>query len=239
MTDTFSRIALVISMLIVAGCGFKPIYAEPESGAAPVNKQIAIGSVSAPEEVHLFVTDALRERIVLRDGDRPKYELSVFATEGAQRLAVQIDATVTRYNYRLNGRYQLVDLEDGAVYRGKARAITSYNIVSSQYSTLFAERAAREKAARLLAEEIERDILLRLSSPDARSVESEPDELDDPATIEEIGDPKDSFSTEERPFTIGETPESRAAARAAAAEAEIGPENGAENGAGAEAQGEE
>ncbi len=199
------QLALLISIMMVSACGFKPIYATPEGAGAPVNKQITIGPVTAPEEVHLFITDALRERIVLREGDAPKYELTVVARERAQRLAVQIDATVTRYNYRLNGRYLLRDLETQRVYRGSAKAITSYNIVSSQYSTLFAERAAREKAARLLAEEIERDILLRLADPTDTPPPIEED-FDDPATIEEIGEPRDSFESGDRPFLIDEAP---------------------------------
>jgi len=198
------RAAIILSMLIVSACGFKPIYATPDGAAAPINKQIAVGSVTAPEEVHLFISDALRDRIVLREGEKPKYTLSVGATEVAQRLAVQIDATVTRYNYRLNGQYFLRDLDTQEVIQGRVRAITSYNIVSSQYSTLFAERTAREKAARLLAEEIERDILLRLADP--TSVPDEPfdEEFDDPATIEEIGEPRDSFESGDRPFLIDE-----------------------------------
>ena len=198
--------AILLSTLIVTSCGFKPIYATPQGASAPVNKQITIGPVTAPEEVHLFITDALRDRIVLREGEAPKYELAVSASEKAQRLAVQIDATVTRYNYRLNGRYTLRNLETQEVFEGRVRAITSYNIVSSQYSTLFAERAAREKAARLLAEDIERDILLRLANPtDAQpAIVDSDDEFFDPATIEEIGSPRDSFESGDRPFLIEE-----------------------------------
>lgn len=197
------RISILFSLLILSGCGFKPIYATPQGASAPVNKEIAIGVVSAPEEVHLFVVDALRERIVPLVGAAPKYELAVVATEDAQRLAVQIDATVTRYNYRLSGRYRLVELATGEVYAGKAQAVTSYNIVSSQYSTLFAERTAREKAARLLAEEIERDIILRLNDPTAAiSAAEDQGDLVDPVTIEEVGAPRDSFDNENQPFVI-------------------------------------
>ena len=203
MMLSISRIFLIFSLLSIAACGFKPIYATPEGASAPINKQIVIGSITAPEEVHLFISDALRERIVLREGEKPKYSLSVGATENAQRLAVQIDATVTRYNYRLNGRYFLRDLETQKVIKGRARAITSYNIVNSQYSTLFAERTAREKAARLLAEDIERDILLRLGDPTAAAAPVD-ENFDDPATIEEIGEPRDSFESGDRPFLIDE-----------------------------------
>ncbi len=156
------RAALAAGLLALAGCGFKPIYAVTENGAAPLNQRIAIGEVRAPEEIHPLIVNALADRIALKGDETADYELTVNAKEIAERLAVQIDATVTRYNYRLNANYALLDLRTGKTISGSAKAVTSYNIVSSQYSTLFAERTAREKSARTLAEEIERDLLLQL-----------------------------------------------------------------------------
>ncbi len=165
--------------LALAGCGFKPIYATQEGGAL-VSSQIYVNRIIAPENVAPYLEDALNSRIVSSGGAAPRYELNVQVSEGAERLAVQIDATVTRYNYRLGGRYWVIDKETGEMMRGVARAVTSYNIVNSQYSTLFAERTAVEKAARQLAEEIERDILIRFSqSPEER------DDVD-PETFENV-----------------------------------------------------
>lgn len=162
------RLAVAFSCLALAGCGFKPIYATPDNGgaAAAFNQAIAVRQISAPQSVAPYINDALSKRLVLREGNSPKYDLYVRATERAEQLAVQIDATVTRFNYRLIGNYTLVNLETGDRLTGNANAVASYNIVTSQYSTLFAEKAAQEKAAQLLAEEIERDLLVRLADPD-------------------------------------------------------------------------
>ncbi|NOX82197.1 MAG: hypothetical protein GXP06_04260 [Alphaproteobacteria bacterium] len=171
---------------MLAGCGFKPIYAISEGGAAPLNQRIVVGAIAAPEEVRPLLASALAERIVLQDGETAKYELTVNASEVAERLAVQIDATVTRYNYRLNANYSLLNLRTGKIISGKAKAVTSYNIVSSQYSTLFAERTAREKAARTLAEEIERDLLLQfLDNPGTDGDAASNSETDGPETTPE------------------------------------------------------
>ncbi len=156
--------------LLATGCGFQPIYATPE-GAAPAIRQVAIVNIAAPEDVAPALSDALNARMAPGEGLAPRYTLMVEARERAERLAVQIDATVTRYNYRLSGRYTVVDQQTGESFRGVANAVTSYNIVNSQYSTLFAERAAVEKATAQLAEAIERDLLLRFSEP--------PEERDD------------------------------------------------------------
>ena len=151
------------SAAMLVGCGFQPIYATPENRNAALNQQIAIGNIQAPETVKDMVVDELSGRLVLKDGQRPRYDLNVLVRERAERLAVQIDATVTRYNYRLQAEYFLIDVNSGKRRRGRVEAVTSYNIVTSIYSTLFAEKAAQEKAARLLAEEIERDLLLKFS----------------------------------------------------------------------------
>jgi len=169
--------ALMFFAALVSACGFRPIYATPEN-TAPVIRQVSVQPVAAPETLAPYIADALHARMTPGEGVAPRYELYVEAREGAERLAVQIDATVTRYNYRLFGRYTVVDLETGKRFRGVARAVTSYNIVSSQYSTLFAERTAVEKAARQLAEEIERDLLIRFAVPPEERDDLDPEQFD-------------------------------------------------------------
>lgn len=150
----------------LSSCGFQPIYATSAEGVSPLNQRVAIRQITGPDEVLPAVEEALHARITPSAETAPEYELYVNVREVAQRLAIQIDATVTRYNYRLNGRYTLINLESGKSVRGAANAVTSYNIVSSQYSTLYAETSARKKAARQLAEELEREILIRFSESD-------------------------------------------------------------------------
>lgn len=157
-------LAFACAAMLLSGCGFKPIYATAE-GDSPVSRLVAVGPVAAPETVAPYIADALNARLGAVNDEEPRYDLLVEAREGAERLAVQIDATVTRYNYRLSARYRVIDRQTGEGFRGVARSVTSYNIVSSQYSTLFAERTAVEKAARQLAEEIERDLLIRFAEP--------------------------------------------------------------------------
>ena len=170
-----------LALLFLSGCGFRPIYATPSDGTAPLNQLVSVRQVSAPQTIMPLITGALQERIVLQEGQTPKYDLYVNATERAERLAVQIDATVTRFNYRLSANYTLINLETRERTRGNAQVVTSYNIVTSQYSTLFAETTAQEKAARLLAEEIERDLLIRFSGEtddDNTQIEEFPIEID-------------------------------------------------------------
>jgi LPS-assembly lipoprotein len=171
-----SALILAISMLATA-CGFQPIYATP-AGTSPVIRQVAVQMVAAPESIAPEIRTALDTRLAPGEGVAPRYDLFVDVKEVAEQLAVQIDATVTRYNYRLYGNYTLVDRNTGDTFRGPISAVTSYNIVSSQYSTLFAEKTALKKAARLLAENIERDILIRFAEGPDESPGLGPTQLD-------------------------------------------------------------
>lgn len=153
---------LLAGILLLKGCGFEPLYAVDTTGARPGFQSIALAQMQTTDVVKPFLQEAFDRRIP-GNGD-PTYDLYVEAEERAQRLAVQIDSTVTRFNYRLVGKYILVNRTTGARLRGSATAVASFNVVSSQYSTLFAEKTAREKAAQTLVDEIERDILLKLDT---------------------------------------------------------------------------
>ena len=163
--------------LAVSACGFRPIYATAQ-GDSPVSRIVRVDSIAAPDTVAPYLSDALDARLGAVNDETPRYTLYVTAREGAERLAVQLDATVTRYNYRLSANYTVVDNETDETFKGVARAVTSYNIVNSQYSTLYAERAAVEKAARQLAEEIERDLLIRLSETPEERARNDPESYD-------------------------------------------------------------
>jgi len=194
-------VLLLAVALAAGGCGFRPVYATDADGAPPLFQRIAIRQVAAPEAVQPFLVSALNDQIAPQEGAPAQYDLVVNASESAERLAVQIDATVTRYNYRLNARYALIDRETGARERGAASAVVSYNIVSSQYSTLFAERKAYEKAASLLAREIERDLAIRFSEGLEEDIETAPVAID--AETEILQEPRSGEVIEPRIEDIG------------------------------------
>ncbi len=152
----------LLMLIFLSGCGFKPLYATTENGGGVRSlANVHVVSLTGSGDVNRFVDRALSQRVSRSPGSAD-YDLVISTNASARRLAVQIDASVTRFNYNLNARYRLIHRGTGKAINGNAAAVTSYNIVASQYSTLFAENAAREKAAAQLVDEIERDILLRL-----------------------------------------------------------------------------
>ena len=182
--------ALLIIVLTLHGCGFEPLYATNTAKGVNGLGNFNLVSVTGAEMATPYIRDAFTTQ--LARGGAAEYDLYIDADEAAGPLAVQIDATVTRYNYRLIGKYQLIERATGKRIAGRTTAIASFNVVNSQYSTLFAERSAREKAAQNLAELMERDILLRLADEEnaAKDIQIAPPEdalkpLPSPTSFEE------------------------------------------------------
>ncbi len=170
-------VLLVLALCpLLSACGFQPIYATPEGKSNhALLRQIKIASIISTRDagegnlaVQPILRRALENRLLVGSAISEEYDLVVEVTPRARQLAVQIDASVTRFNYQLISRYRLIHRETGAVIGGTPLAIASFNQVISQYSSLFAEREAVEKASTRLAEEIERDILLQADDLEKR-----------------------------------------------------------------------
>lgn len=157
------RLLIVGSALLLSACGFRPLYATAGGGGGAGLSQMALVNVDATDSVAPSVSRAF-ERRMRGASEAARYDLAVKATEQAERLAVQIDASVTRYNYRLVAKYTLTERATGKRYTGDVVSIASFNVVDSQYSTLYAEEQAKEKAAAQLVEDIERDALLKIAA---------------------------------------------------------------------------
>lgn len=155
---------LAAAALTLSACGFQPLYATGEGSAAAGLGNVRLGSVNANEGTVPIIRRAFERRMARAGDSAAEYSLELDVRDLAQPLAVQIDDSVTRYNYRLIADYIMTPTDGGKSFKGRAEAVASFNVVSSQYSTLYAEDAAREKAARALAEDIERDILLKFAA---------------------------------------------------------------------------
>jgi len=162
------RILIVcLSALLLAGCGFRPIYAEPSGAAAARLEEVAVADIPEPEASGFLVQKELTRRFAPAGAaSGVRYLLEVDLAERRNAFAVQSDASVTRFDYELTAGYTLTDRTTGATYAARAASVASYNVLNSQFATLAAEQEAREKAARALAERIQLDLALHLAELD-------------------------------------------------------------------------
>lgn len=164
-------IAFLAALLPLQGCGFTPVYATRDTGERPLLARMHVADIVGNDRVKEAMSGALQRRAA-RDDAEALYDITLDVREAAIPLAVQIDDSVTRYNYRMSASYTLVRRSTKKSTKGTAEAIASFNVVASQYSTLYAENAAREKAAAALAGKIERSIFLNFSAEERAEVEA-------------------------------------------------------------------
>ncbi|MEO1249288.1 MAG: LPS assembly lipoprotein LptE [Pseudomonadota bacterium] len=169
------RRGVLLSALLLGqtACGFQPMY------RVPVSDRGAQGKTTAQALNQIEITPiANREGQVLRNylvrdlnhngrPTRPNYRLDVNLTETISRLAIQDDSSATRANLIIRARYSLVDNGTGDVTtRGATRVVTSFNILQDEFSTLSAERSARDRALRQTSLDIRSRLALALIRPD-------------------------------------------------------------------------
>ena len=147
--------ALLALLPLLAGCGFRPLY-----GDARLEPQMASIFVEPVAERDGYeLRNALINLLGSNGNVRGKaYRLKIVLSEANQGVALQNDATITRYNDTLTVSYVLSDAGGTEVTSGIQSSLASYNVVASPYSTLSAQQDADKRAALDIAERIRIDL---------------------------------------------------------------------------------
>ena len=166
------RAGLAVLLLALAaaaaGCGFRPLYGESTAGSAQTLAQIEIMQIA--DRRGQMLRNLLLDRLTPTGQPRqPAYALGVTLDETRQELAIRRDESATRANLTITAHFVLRALREPqlGVYSGTARAVNGFNVLRSEFATLSAENAARERALRILSEEIRIRIAMALQNPQA------------------------------------------------------------------------
>ena len=144
--------ALAIAALctMLGACGFHPMYG---SALAPQLSSIYVEPIEERDgfELRNTLIDRLNS-----DGrlEGKKYRLKITLDEATQGIALQNDATITRYNNMLNARFVLSDVQGNVLTQGSQTELSAYNVVNSPYATLTAQQDSARRAAQDMAERI-------------------------------------------------------------------------------------
>jgi len=146
---------VAFSMAIpVAGCSFRPLYGESDKTVIPDLARIKILPIeNRPGQI---LRNFLIERLTPKGQPRqPAFNLYVTTSESVQSLGIRKDETVTRANMIVTATYRLVLAADGkALFSGQASSTSGYDILTSDYATLSAEKDAIKNNMRLIADDI-------------------------------------------------------------------------------------
>jgi LPS-assembly lipoprotein len=100
---------------------------------------------------------------------KPLYRLTVSVGISRVSLGVRIDETATRGSLTMSASYVLADMASGdQIMTGNSRAVSSYNILDSDFANVISENDAIRRTATDLSEEIKTRVAIFLSARKAR-----------------------------------------------------------------------
>jgi LPS-assembly lipoprotein len=159
------RVLIASLALLLAGCGFQPMYA-PASGGA------AIGPVEIPQidgkAGHVLKTELDRILAVERNGGAPA-RLEITLVESVTSLGIRIDESATRGELRLVANYILTPASGGRVMRGSVSTVANYDITTAAFGEIAAQDDARERAAETLAQRFRAELAMRMAQARAEN----------------------------------------------------------------------
>jgi LPS-assembly lipoprotein len=150
-------VILAGATVLLAGCGFKPMYAN--NALAPTLARV---EVIAPDgRAGALIREHLDDALGRNGGGAPAYRMTLSIGETRYPRGVRIDNTATRYEYVLTANYVLRALSTGTdVKTGRAQVILTYDSADQPYASIMGQQDAQDRAT----EEAARRIQLELAS---------------------------------------------------------------------------
>lgn len=153
---------LALAAFALSACGLQPMYAGTNN-ASVVNGLAAVDVPAIPGQAGWLVRNAITDKLSASGTRTPQYRLDIRLDDSLQGLGILGDDTISRERRTLRARYQLVDMQSGAILLdATAGADAGIDVVSSEYATIAAEQRALENLAQELASRIVTRISLTL-----------------------------------------------------------------------------
>ncbi|MDP6642559.1 MAG: LPS assembly lipoprotein LptE [Rhodospirillales bacterium] len=142
----------ILIAVMLAGCGYAPVYSG--GPGAKVKRDLSVVAIGPIRD---RVGQRLRNHLfdLINPHGRPakpEFDLSVDLEESKQELAVRKTEIATRANLSLTVKFTLTRRgQKRNLLTGQSVSVTSYDILTSEFATLAAEKNARERAVRELS----------------------------------------------------------------------------------------
>ena len=153
--------ALIASLtLLLAACGFQPMYAPAGGGQAigPVQVSQIDGKAG-----HVLKRE-LDRILAVENGGAPPMILEITLSEQVTQLGIRRDESATRAELRLIANYVLTPPPNqGQVMRGSVFTVVNYDIPTAAFGEIAAQDDARERAAETMAQRFRAELALRVA----------------------------------------------------------------------------
>jgi LPS-assembly lipoprotein len=148
------RVALVLALVTLSGCGLRPLYSGGSGGAvAQTLGSVAVAPIGG--QSGWLMRNKLVERLGEGGNGAAVYRLDVTLDDNITSFGVRSGQAATQERRPLRARYQLVNLSNGlVVLDSTAGSDAGIDIVSSEYATVAAEQTALENLTDIVADQI-------------------------------------------------------------------------------------
>lgn len=150
----------LLSLVLLAACGFSPMYAPGPDGGGPIGPVEIVGEM--PGRAGHTLRQELDRLLSVESGAGPAQQLSIRLREQVIPLGLRLDESASRAELRLTAIYTLRQ-QNGEELRGQVLSVVNYEIPLAAFGQIAAQDDARERAAETLAQRMRADLALRVA----------------------------------------------------------------------------
>ena len=155
---------VLVACLLVAGCGFEPLYGRVQGGGSAQTEIRAISIEIIKDRSGQILRNFLLDRLTPRGQPRnPRWKLFVDVTGSPELLGVRKTSEATRSNLWIRGSFRLESV--GGTRKnlsGELEGVSSVDIQAADFGRLQASKDARERVLRQLADDIASRVAVHL-----------------------------------------------------------------------------
>jgi LPS-assembly lipoprotein len=153
-------VGLLSIALLLASCGFTPMYAETAQGS-PI-RRIAVSTQD--DRLGYRLREQLEDVLAWDRSAAPLYRLETSVEQSRRPLGRRIDDTATRYELTVRAAWTLTPASgSGVPFAGVQTVTTTYASADQPYASIAAQQDGEDRAAAELARLIRLDLLRALA----------------------------------------------------------------------------
>lgn len=161
-------ILLMVAALVLAGCGYRPMYGSSATSPGVAGSLAAISIPEPTDRPGQLIRNELISSMQAGKGEE-KYLLNLTTTVADNGVIQKKQPAVTREAILITTNYELIDRSTGKVVtKGTTFARVPYDVIRQPFADLQAQKDATERAAR----EVGADIRTRLAAYFAKQQQS-------------------------------------------------------------------
>ena len=148
---------------MATGCGFQPLYSHGGGNSSHVLNQLSRIQINPIENrtgqiLRNFLQDKLTPSGV---PSSPTHKLTISLKETRSDMGILRDSTSTFAKVKMDAKYQLIHIKtENVLDSGTVTSTTVFNIVSSEYANLSAEKDAHRRTVRIISDLVKERLAL-------------------------------------------------------------------------------